>query len=72
MEAQMSEDQLELIYNSSVLEDIPEAMDDRDERRKRGKSMEAAWHDDDDDDIISIYIWRNLPSIITYEGQKFT
>ena len=52
---QVLDDQLKLIYNSSLrtkgcsLEDLPEEMDDRDKWREResGKFMLAAQHDDD-------------------------
>ena len=58
----MLAEQLELNYNSFVrpqvqkacLEDMPKAMDDRDEWREReresGNSVQAVRHDDDDDD----------------------
>ena len=39
----------------SSLEDLPGAMDDRDEwERGSGRSMLAAWHDDVDNDDLSM------------------
>ena len=45
-------------YTGCILEDPPEAMDNRDERRERGsgRSVLAARHDDDDDDFFECYI----------------